>query len=72
MGLTPASLRVMVSVSAHQFILLIINGTAVIYCMEIGYVIPPLITEVKSRSYAVASNRLGGISPLAICGRSLL
>ncbi len=37
-----------------------------------GVVIPPLITEVKSRGYAAASNRLGGMPPIAVCGRSLL
>ena len=35
-------------------------------------VIPPLITEVKSRGYAAFSNCLGGMPPIAVCGRSLL
>ena len=37
-----------------------------------GVVIPPLITEVKSRGYATFNNCLGGIPPIDECGRSLL
>ena len=48
------------------------NDTSNLIGIILDFVIPPLITEVKSRVYAAASNRLGGIPPIAVCGRSLL